>query len=43
MFGEKDIQLSQQELRDSPYASLYARVDDGRQIHMVLAFAEADL
>ena len=42
VFGEKDIQLSQQELRDSPYASLYARVDDGRQIHMVLAFAEKD-
>ncbi len=42
VFGEKDIQLSEQELRASPYASLYARVDDGRQIHMVLAFAETD-
>ncbi len=41
-FGEQDVVLSKQDLESSPYASLYARVDDGRQIHMVLAFAEVD-
>lgn len=42
LFGEKDVVLDASDLASSPYASVYARVNDGRQIHMVLAFAEHD-
>ncbi|MGR5066520.1 YjbF family lipoprotein [Photobacterium sp. DNB22_13_2] len=39
-FGDKDIALSAKEINQLPYASMYARVDDGPQAFMVLAFAE---
>ncbi|MDV5172143.1 YjbF family lipoprotein [Photobacterium rosenbergii] len=39
-FGDKDVSLSTEEINKLPYASMYARVDDGPQAFMVLAFAE---
>ncbi|MBC7005815.1 YjbF family lipoprotein [Photobacterium sp. BZF1] len=39
-FGDKDATLSAEEINQLPYASMYARVDDGPQAFMVLAFAE---
>lgn len=39
-FGDKDVALSAEEINQLPYASMYARVDDGPQAFMVLAFAE---
>ncbi|USD65132.1 YjbF family lipoprotein [Vibrio sp. SCSIO 43136] len=35
-----DIQLPEQELRDLPYSSAYLRLDDNKQIFIVLAFAD---
>ncbi|WEM41582.1 YjbF family lipoprotein [Photobacterium sp. DA100] len=39
-FGDQDVALNAEEISQLPYASLYARVDDGPQAFMVLAFAE---
>ncbi|MGR5142822.1 YjbF family lipoprotein [Photobacterium sp. DNB23_23_1] len=39
-FGDKDVALSAEEINQLPYASMYARVEDGPQAFMVLAFAE---
>lgn len=39
-FGDKDVALSAEEINQLPYASMYARVNDGPQAFMVLAFAE---
>lgn len=39
-FGFDDVQLSAEEIRKLPYASLYARINNGQQIFMVLALAE---
>lgn len=38
--GEQDTALSQSDIERLPYASIYARVDDGAQAFVVLAFAE---
>ncbi len=40
IWGGKDIELSKERLQQLPYASLYARINQGHQIHMVLAYAE---
>jgi len=40
MFGEADTKLSQYEVNNLPFASIYARVADGPQAFMVLALAE---
>lgn len=39
-FGLEDIQISKEQLQELPYASLYARINDGPQIFMVLAFVD---
>lgn len=39
-FGMPDVELSDASLRDLPYSSIYARLDDGPQIFVVAAFAE---
>ncbi|KHT61657.1 lipoprotein YmcC precursor [Photobacterium gaetbulicola] len=39
-FGEDDAALSTSDISQLPYASLYARVEDGPQAFMVLALAE---
>lgn len=39
-FGRSDIEMSEQKVKDLPYASLYARVNQGPQIFMVLAFVD---
>lgn len=41
-FGNNDIHLQPQQIRDLPYPSLYARIDDGPQAFWVLGFIEAD-
>lgn len=40
IFGSPDVQLSDQQIRDMPYANMYARINDGSRIFVVLAFAE---
>ncbi|RWX56605.1 YjbF family lipoprotein [Photobacterium chitinilyticum] len=40
LFGETDTKLTQDEIQNLPYASIYARVADGPQAFMVLALAE---
>ncbi|UUM30040.1 YjbF family lipoprotein [Vibrio japonicus] len=40
LFGFSDVKLSAKEIDALPYASLYARINDGQQIFMVLALAE---
>ncbi len=40
-FGNNDIQLQPQQIRDLPYPSLYARIDDGPQAFWVLGFIDA--
>ncbi|RTZ22209.1 YjbF family lipoprotein [Vibrio penaeicida] len=35
-----DVTLSQEEISSLPYASTYLRINDGRQVFMVLAFAD---
>ncbi|AJR09507.1 YjbF family lipoprotein [Photobacterium gaetbulicola] len=42
-FGEEDASQSATDIHQLPYASLYARVEDGPQAFMVLALAEQDL
>lgn len=41
-FGEADAALSTTDINQLPYASLYARVEDGPQAFMVLALAEQE-
>lgn len=41
-FGFDDIELSKEKVMQLPYASLYARINGGHQIFMVLAFAETN-
>ena len=43
LFGDDDTQLSAQAINQLPYASMYARIGDGPQAFMVLAFAEQDI
>lgn len=38
--GDKDTQLSEQQVNNIPYASIYARIDDIPQAFIVLALAE---
>lgn len=40
LFGRSDVQMSAQKVRELPYASLYARINQGPQIFMVLAFVD---
>ncbi|WP_338049183.1 YjbF family lipoprotein [Photobacterium sanctipauli] len=40
-FGDPDVELQSDEITNLPYASIYARVDDGPQAFMVLALAES--
>ncbi|KJZ15292.1 hypothetical protein TW85_05510 [Marinomonas sp. S3726] len=40
--GLKDIELSEDELKDFPYDSAYVRLNDGRKILMVLALIEGN-
>lgn len=39
--GPQDITLTPQQIADTPYASLYARINHGPRIFVVLAFNEA--
>ncbi|MGF1761302.1 YjbF family lipoprotein [Photobacterium sagamiensis] len=41
LFGENDTNLSTYDVEQLPYASIYARIDNGPRAFMVLAFAEA--
>ena len=43
LFGDDDTQLSTQAINQLPYASMYARIGNGPQAFMVLAFAEQDI
>ncbi|KMV28503.1 lipoprotein YmcC precursor [Photobacterium swingsii] len=43
LFGDDDTQLTAQAINQLPYASMYARIGDGPQAFMVLAFAEQDI
>jgi len=38
----QDVELSQKEISELPYPSAYVRLNDGRQIFMVLAFADTN-
>ncbi|MFB9213676.1 YjbF family lipoprotein [Vibrio sinaloensis] len=40
LFGFDDIILSAEKVEQLPYASMYARINDGPQIFMVLAFVD---
>lgn len=40
IFGTPDVELTPEQIHDIPYASIYARINDGSQIFMVLAYAE---
>lgn len=39
-YGPQDIEISEQQLRETPYASMYVKINDGPRIFMVLAFVE---
>ncbi|GEM78963.1 YjbF family lipoprotein [Vibrio superstes] len=41
VWGAEDVVVANERLQKLPYASLYARVNQGHQIHMVLAYADA--
>ncbi|MFB9936334.1 YjbF family lipoprotein [Photobacterium aphoticum] len=41
LFGNADVTLSQDDINNLPYASLYASIDNGPQAFMVLALAES--
>lgn len=40
LFGTPDVELTPEQVRAIPYASMYAKVNDGSQIFVVLAYAE---
>ena len=40
IFGMPDVEMTSEQIRDIPYASMYARVNKGPQIFVVLAYAE---
>jgi hypothetical protein len=40
--GQEDVILTKAEILEIPYATTYARINDGAQILMVLAFAEVN-
>ncbi len=40
IFGTPDVELTPDQVRAIPYASMYAKVNDGAQIFVVLAYAE---
>jgi len=40
VFGTPDVELTPEQVHDIPYASIYARVNGGSQILLVLAYAE---
>lgn len=40
LFGTPDVELTAEQVHDIPYASIYARINDGSQIFLVLAYAE---
>lgn len=42
VFGADDVIMSAEHIRKLPYASIYAKIDDGAQIFMVLAFADTN-
>lgn len=41
VFGEADTSMTSDDIQNLPYASIYARIDEGPQAFMVLALAEA--
>lgn len=40
VWGEEDVVVANERLQTLPYASIYARINQGHQIHMVLAYAD---
>ncbi|ASI89260.1 hypothetical protein BSZ05_05255 [Vibrio mediterranei] len=42
LFGADDIALTPEKIKQLPYASAYVRINEGPQIFVVLAFAEAN-
>ncbi len=40
LFGTPDVELTPEQVHNIPYASIYARVNGGSQIFLVLAYAE---
>lgn len=42
VWGSEDIHLPKAHVDELPYASIYARINDGGQIFMVLAFADTN-
>ncbi|WP_025246625.1 YjbF family lipoprotein [Candidatus Sodalis pierantonius] len=40
IFGTPDVEITPAQVRAIPYASMYAKVNDGSQIFVVLAYAE---
>ncbi|KLV03995.1 lipoprotein YmcC precursor [Photobacterium aquae] len=42
VFGDPDISLTREDINRSPYASIYAQIDNGPQAFMVLALAEKE-
>jgi hypothetical protein len=42
VFGADDVIMTAEHIRKLPYASIYAKIDDGAQIFMVLAFADTN-
>jgi len=40
IFGTPDVEMTPEQVRDIPYASMYARVNKGSQIFVVLAYAD---
>ncbi|XBS70025.1 YjbF family lipoprotein [Acerihabitans sp. KWT182] len=43
LFGTPNVEMTPEQVRDIPYASMYARVNNGSQIFVVLAYAENGL
>lgn len=43
VFGQPDVELTEQQVRDTPYASMYARLNEGSRIFVVLGFKEPQL
>lgn len=42
LFGFNDVNMTAEQVAELPYASIYARINNGHQIFMVLAFADTN-
>lgn len=42
LFGFEDVSLNKEQVAELPYASIYARINQGPQIFMVLAFVDTN-